>query len=83
VRIDPNPRCECGKVLYLCEERAAFYAVQYAVFYGLPTHPYQCRMHDRFWHLRTVTRKSDIKQWKWMTEGRYAKKRRTSGGSDI
>lgn len=82
-RVDPYPRCQCGKVIFLHPERAAFYAVQAAVFYGVPSLPYQCRMQDKFWHIGTVRRKGDIKAWKWATEGRYAKARRSSGGSDL
>ena len=82
MRIDPYPRCQCGKVIFLSYERACFYAVQMSAFHGRPTHAYQCRIQERFWHLGTTTRKGDIKQWKWLTEGRYAKTKRAHGRDD-
>lgn len=69
-------RCECGKVIYLSQERATFAAVQMAAFHGVPTLAYQCRTHERFWHLGTVTRKSDIRQFKWEVEGRWLRGKR-------
>lgn len=66
--------CECGKQIFLTQERAAFVAVQMAVTFGRPMLPYQCRMHDRFWHLHTANRHNDIRQWKWETEGRWRKR---------
>jgi hypothetical protein len=82
-RIDPYPRCECGKVIFLHQERAAFYAVQSAVFYGVPSLPYQCRMQDKFWHIGTVHLRGDIRRWKQETEGRHAKSKRSRGRSDF
>lgn len=67
--VDPNPRCECGKVIYLHPERAAFAAVQSAVFYGERTGFYQCRIHDRFWHLTTAISNNDVRRWKQALEG--------------
>lgn len=64
MKVDPNPRCQCGKVIYLHQERAAFAAVQYAVFYGVAMRSYQCRIHDRFWHLGTMHSRIQKKRWK-------------------
>lgn len=67
---DPNPRCECGKVLFLHPERAAFAAVQDAVRYGEAMEIYQCRMHDRFWHVTRVKRRMDPNDRKRAAGGR-------------
>lgn len=68
-------RCECGKEIFLSQERATFAAVQTAAFYGQAMLAYQCLMHDRFWHLSRATRKKDIKAFKWETEERWRRKR--------
>lgn len=68
-------RCECGKEIFLSQERAVFAAVQTSAFYGQTMLAYNCRIHDRFWHLSRATRKKDIKNFKWETEVRWRKKR--------
>jgi hypothetical protein len=64
VSFDPNPRCECGKVIFLHPERAAFYAVQQAVIHGVATGFYQCIMHEWFWHLTSLETKAERTQWR-------------------
>jgi hypothetical protein len=67
-QVDPQPRCECGKVIFLHPERAAFAAVQQAVIHGVPTHFYQCRVHEVFWHLMTLKKPKKIR---WLRRKLY------------
>lgn len=79
--VDPNPRCVCGKVIYLHQERAAFAAVQTSAFYGVAMLPYQCRVQERFWHIQTVRLRKDIRHWKKEVGG--AKEAGAAGGGDL
>lgn len=69
--VDPLPRCECGKVIFLHPERAAFMAVQQAVIHGRPMHFYQCDMHEFFWHLKTLRKP---KQIRWLKRKLYGRR---------